>query len=276
MKKFKSFEPAAGAALPHAENLFTVAVRNFCISLTAILFLASALPVQGETLQRNDSERELFELLNHVRAAQGLGELRWDDALFKAARQHALLMLNMNIMEHQLPGEPGLEERITAAGARFTYLAENIAIGKNAVTIHSGWMNSPGHRKNILEPRATAVGIAVVHGTGGLFAVEDFSESFVSMSLEQQEKQVGSLLSAKGLRVTGANNAARQSCDGNAGIPTARAWSIMRFEAGTLNALPSELEKKIRKEPYRDVAVGACRISAAAGFNRYRIVLVFY
>ena len=43
-----------------------------------------------------------------------------------------------------------------------------------------------------------------------------------------------------------------------------------------INALPPELEQKIRNEPYRDVAVGACRTSGAAGFNRYRIALVFY
>src|SRR5215831_992726 len=245
--------------------------------VAGLVFAVAALSAPpSQALERNESERELFELLNHERTSQGLAALHWDEALFKAARQHALLMLNLNTLEHQLPGEPGLEERITAAGARFTFIAENIALGKNAATIHSGWMNSPGHRKNILEPRATAVGIAVVHGTGGLFAVQDFSESFVSMSLEQQEKHVGSLLTAKGLRVTGANNAARQSCDTDGGISSARAWSIVRFEVGNLNALPSELEQKIRKEPYRDVAVGACRTSGAAGFNRYRIVLIFY
>jgi hypothetical protein len=202
--------------------------------------------------------------------------LHWDEALFKAARQHALLMLNLNILEHQLPNEPGLEERITAAGGRFTFIAENIGLGKTPATIHTGWMNSPGHRRNILEPRANAVGIAVVHGTAGLFAVEDFSQSFVALSLEQQEKQVASQLSAKGLHVNGSSEAARKACDSDSGIPGARAWSIVRFEVGNLNALPSELEQRIRREPYRDVAVGACRTGGAAGFNRYRIALVFY
>src|SRR5215467_7167666 len=225
---------ASAADLRRANRILETAARVFCIFLAATFSLLVCDAAKSETLQRNESERELFELLNHERSSQGLAELHWDEALFKAARQHALLMLNLNILEHRLPGEPGLEERITAAGARFTFLAENIALGKNAATIHSGWMNSPGHRKNILEPRATAVGIAVVHGTGGLFAVQDFSESFVSMSLEQQEKQVGSLLSAKGLRVTGANDAARKSCDGDAGISSARAWSIVRFEVGNL------------------------------------------
>ncbi len=254
-------------------------MKKFALALAAsFVFAVAALaaPARPETLQRNESERELFELLNRERSSNNLPELRWDEALFKAARQHALLMLNLNILEHQLPGEPGLQERITAAGGRFTFIAENIGLGKNPATIHFGWMNSTGHRKNILEPRASAVGIAVVHGTAGLFAVEDFSQSFVTMSLEQQEKQVASLLSAKGLKVSGTREEARKACDSESKPPGVREWSVMRFETPDLSALSPEVEKRIYEKPYRNVEVGACRTSAAAGFNRYRIALVFY
>lgn len=247
-----------------------------CIFATGILYFSAAAAAPAQTPPRNETERELFELLNHERSTQGLPELHWDAALFKAARQHALLMLNLNILEHQLPGEPNLEERLTNVGARFTFVAENIAFGKDSATIHSGWMKSSGHRKNILEPRATAVGIAAVRGSSGIFAVEDFAESFHTMSLDQQENQVASLLRAKGLHVTGANEDARKACDANSGIPGTRAWSVVRFDAPDLQALAPELEKRIRKEPYQNVAVGACHTSAAAGFVRYRIALVFY
>ena len=225
---------------------------------------------------RNESERELFELLNHERVAHNLPELKWDDALFKAARKHALLMLDLNIFEHQLPGEPGLEERITAAGARFTFIAENIAVGKDSATIHSGWMHSPGHRANILSPRATSVGIAVVRGTAGLFAVQDFSQSFGNESLEQQEKQVAALLTARGLHVTGISDDARKSCDGNVGSLGRRSGALIRFETGSLSAIPPDLEKKIRGEPYRNVTVAACSTPDAAGFARYKIALLFF
>ena len=187
------------------------------VPLAALLFFAAvALAAQTEQtkiLQRNDSEREFFELVNHERSDQGLPELRWDDALFKAARKHALLMLDLNSMEHQLPGEPTLADRLAAAGARFSYVAENIAIGARPATIHDGWMHSPGHRANILSPRVTAVGIAAVRGNGGLFSVEDFAETFAKLTPEQQEKQVAALLAAKGLRVTGSSEDARKSCN---------------------------------------------------------------
>lgn len=245
------------------------------LALATFVFFVSA-SAKAQIPPRNEPERELFELLNQERVTNHLPELKWDDALFKAARKHALLMLDLNIMEHQLPGEPGLEERITAAGARFTYIAENIALGKDAATMHNGWMHSPGHRANILSPRATSVGIAVVRGTAGLFAVQDFSQAFGIESLEQQEKQVASLLAAKGLHVTGEPDDARKSCDGLAGMPSGRSGALIRFETGNLSEIPPDLEKKIRGEPYRNVSVGACRTPDAAGFARYKIALLFF
>jgi uncharacterized protein YkwD len=232
--------------------------------------------VPPQTLERNESERDLFDFLNQERTDNGLPELRWDDALFKAARQHALLMMNLNMMEHQLPGEPGLEERLTAAGARFSFIAENIAVGGSPGTIHDGWMNSPGHRKNILEPRVTAVGIAAVRGNNGLFAVEDFSRAYVKLTLEQQEKLVGALLAAKGFFVDRSADMARKACDGTPGTVFVQSYSLMRFAAPDLNELPPEVEKKLHEEARRNVAVGACPTSEEAGFVRYRVALLFY
>jgi uncharacterized protein YkwD len=266
MKKFATALVAADAF---------AGVKKIIASLASVsLFLVPA--SRSAQTQPNDAERELFDLLNHERTANHLPELMRDDALFRAARKHALLMLDLNTFEHQLPGEPGLEERLTNAGARFTYIAENIAIGKDPATIHSGWMHSPGHRANILSPRVTAVGIAVVRGTDGLFAVEDFSQSFGDVSLEQQERQVASLLSAKGLRVAGTAEDARRACDGLAGLPGSRSGAVIRFETGDLGEFPPALEKQIRREPYRNVAVGACRTREGPGFVRYKIALLFF
>ena len=260
------------------KNSRSVSFAGILVSCLAVLifFVAASASAQSQIPTRNEPERELFELLNHERVANHLPEMHWDDALFKAARKHALLMLDLNSLEHQLPGEPGLEERIAAAGARFTYIAENIAIGKDSATIHNGWMHSPGHRANILNPRIAAVGIAVVRGTAGLFAVQDFAESFANESLEQQEKQVALLLAAKGLRVAGTAEEARRACEGLAGMPTGRSGALIRFETGNLSEIPADLEKKIRGEPFRNVSVGACRTPDAAGFARYKIALLFY
>jgi uncharacterized protein YkwD len=264
--------------LAAARNLkfqFPVAVRNSKFLLAAALFFFFSTSASAQ-LQRNDSERQLLDSLNRERTAQGLAPLQWDNALFKAARKHALLMLNLNILEHQLPNEPNLQARLTEAGARFGAIAENIAIGANPETIHNGWMNSPGHRKNILDPRLTSVGIAAVRGTGGLYAVQDFSQNVPELSVEEQEQKVISLLTARGLRLAEATNGARRTCESGSGFSGTSAKEMVRFEVTDLSKLPEEIERKIRNGPLGKVAVGACRANAASGFARYRIAVLFF
>ena len=250
-------------------------MRNseFLLAAAVLLFFSSSTCAQ---LERNDSERQLFESLNRERTAQGLSPLRWDKALFKAARTHALLMLNLNKLEHQLPSEPTLEARFADAGARFAAIAENIAVGANPQTIHNGWMNSPGHRRNILNPQITSVGIAAVRGPGGLFAVQDFSQAVPDLSVEEQEKKVATFLAANGIRVKETAAAARKTCEGDAGFADTGARSMVRFETGDLNKLPEEIAQKIRSRASASAMVGACRENSEKGFTRYRIAILFF
>src|SRR5438477_9468461 len=127
-------------------------------------------------------------------------------------------MLNLNWLEHRLPSEPNLEDRLAEAGARFGAIAENIAIGPNPQILHRGWMDSPGHRKNILDPRLTSVGIAAVRGPRGLFAVQDFSQIVPVLTVEQQEQKIVSLLAAQGFHFSGGTEAARKTCEGDSGF----------------------------------------------------------
>jgi uncharacterized protein YkwD len=266
------FLPAAARNL---EFHYPAATRNLKFLLAAVFFCFVSAPANAQ-LQRNDSERQLFESLNHERTAQGFSALQWDAALFKAARRHALLMLNLNLLEHQLPNESSLETRAAEAGARFGVIAENIAFGANPQTIHAGWMQSPGHRKNILDPRLTSVGIAAVRGPGGLYAVQDFSQLVPELSVEEQEQKVASLLTAQGFRLANATDGARKTCETDAGFAGTSAKSMVRFEVMDLNKLPEELERKIRRGPSGKVAVGACHAIGTPGFTRYRIAVLFF
>jgi uncharacterized protein YkwD len=249
---------------------------QFLLAAAFLFCLAPITRAQSSPLQENDSERQLFEALNRERLSQGLSALKWDDALFKAARQHALRMVNLNQLEHQLPSEPKLEERLAAAGARFSVIGENIAIGPNPNTIHSGWMRSPGHRKNILDARFNSVGIAAVHGTGGLFAVQDFSHSISNLSVEQQEQAVAALLVARGFQISGATEDARRSCESHKPNADSRVRSMMWFETTDLTTLPEDVGRKIQSEPYRKVTMGACNAKDEAGFAHFRIALLFF
>src|SRR4029077_3369315 len=103
--------------------------------ITMILaILVSSWP--SANAQETGPVRILFESANHDRAARGLALLKWSGTLARAAQQHALRMAAQNTISHQFTGEPGMVDRASQAGARFSSLAENVAVGPSAESIH--------------------------------------------------------------------------------------------------------------------------------------------
>ncbi len=226
------------------------------------------------SLQPSGEEKLLLEYANRERAAAGLQPLKWNDALAAAAREHARVMVRENVLTHQATGELSLEQRAARAGATFSVIAENVAIGPDAESIHDGWMHSPGHRRNILNPAVTAVGIATLRGSDGIFAVQDFSRLVAALSLGQQEERVVSLLKQTALLRASVSEDARKTCGMDRGYAGASALYVIRFEVADLDKLPDELLQKIRSRKYQNAAVGACSESDTAGFTRYRIAVL--
>jgi uncharacterized protein YkwD len=143
--------------------------------LMAYLIVCSA---SGLAQQKtSDAERELFNSVNQERKAHGLPSLKSDEALANAARKHAQRMAEKGTISHQFPGEPNLPTRARAAGARFTWLSENVDAAPTATAIHQSFMKSPLHRANILDADMDSVGIGIAKHNGQLFAVEDFSKA---------------------------------------------------------------------------------------------------
>jgi uncharacterized protein YkwD len=222
-------------------------------------------------------EQFFFDSANRERAAQQLPPLKWNSALAEAARHHALLMAKQDDLSHQLPGEPSLAQRAGQAGARFSEIGENIAVGPHAHSIHTGWMHSPGHRANILDAHFTALGVGVVEDNGRLWAVEDFSVAVAYMNTEAQEEKVTALLAAKGLVVSTEREKARKLCSDDLAPPGHRAMLILRYEAPDISELPEALERKIRDGKYREAAVGACQPKeSATGIARFRIIVLLF
>jgi uncharacterized protein YkwD len=249
-------------------------VARIALLFAAISLLAPA-AVYARPPQSTSSEGQLFYSLNRERAAQGLSVLQWDDALAFAARDHASQMALHNLMSHQLPGEPELIARANAAGVRFSVIAENVAIGPDASTIHAAWMRSPGHRANILRPELSAVGIAVIPGTSGLFAVQDFAQTSANLNLAQQEQQMVSLLAARGLQAT-ASPEAQQFCNARRVYMGNHSTTILRFETTDLSTLPASVEQKIKDRSLRTASVTACTPANSSGFSRFRIAVLLF
>ena len=245
------------------------------IALAILSFSAQPANAQGQT---GDSEQTLLQSANRERAAQGLAPLKWSDTLAEAARQHALRMAQQNTLSHQLPGEPGLADRASRAGARFSILAENVAEGPSAQSIHQQWMNSPPHRANLLDPQLDSVGIAVADRNGTLFAVEDFSLAVGGMSIREQEK-------------TG-RGAASKARAAPAGLrrgrpPVLRARQRICWEPRTFlrcalcDPRPARTfqifwRREFKTGKYHSAVVGACPLGRKSGFSGYRVAVLLY
>lgn len=115
-------------------------------------------------------ERELVHLVNVERMKNHLDTLKWNPALDKAAKIQAVEMAAERRMAHDLPGAeyPTLKDRIQHVGYGYRHLAENIAYGyPNAGIAVSAWMNSPGHRANILDRAVVETGVGVARAKSG-------------------------------------------------------------------------------------------------------------
>lgn len=134
-----------------------------------------------------DAARKLaLELLNASRRDHKLPPMALEAKLNSAAQAHAADMLKRNYYSHNSPeGTTAGGRFVKAGGSRWLLTAENIAKCDSCRPpatpevlrqIHEGWMNSAGHRKNILNPGLTSFGFGIaVNATGGLYAVQNFS-----------------------------------------------------------------------------------------------------
>jgi hypothetical protein len=222
--------------------------------------------------------RLLMQATNEDRAQRGLGPLKWDPALARAAQAHAELMVGRGALSHQYAGEAELETRVGQQGAHFRVVAENLAVAPTPVAVEDEWMHSPPHRRNILDARLNEIGVGLVRQGGNLWAVEDFSAAVAAMGSSQIERQIGQLLSERGIRPAGDVSAARQTCAMDHGsVGAARPKFIMRWEGSDLTRLPSVLEDKIASGRFHAAAVGACGTgNGAPGFTTYQLAVLLF
>jgi uncharacterized protein YkwD len=239
----------------------------------AFLFAQTCLAQQ----KISDSEKFLFDSVNRERAARELPLVKWDEGLARAARKHAELMAEQDLLEHRVPGEADLATRARAEGANFSHITENIGMASSADKFHDGWMHSPGHRANILDHEVDSIGIALVEGEAELYAVEDFAHAVAVLSIEEQEKRVGETLVASGLKLIDIGSDARESCKLDQDyVGNSKAKYIAHYETPNISQLPGNVEKAIHSRRYKSAAVGACPQKEASGFTRFRIVVLFY
>jgi uncharacterized protein YkwD len=112
----------------------------------------------------------MASLTNAERRQAGLTPFTVNGALMRAAQLHADQMAVLGQMAHVLPGAryPEPQDRLAAVGYGWQAYAENVAYGQTSpASAINAWMNSSGHRANILNPGLTELGTAVATGADG-------------------------------------------------------------------------------------------------------------
>lgn len=119
--------------------------------------------------------QEVTKLVNNERAKQGCAPVTANEQLDTAAQRHSEDMAARDYFSHTSPDGTDPGDRITAAGYRWSTYGENIARGQQTPTqVMDGWMNSSGHRANILNCDFKEIGVGIHDASGGPWWTQAF------------------------------------------------------------------------------------------------------
>jgi uncharacterized protein YkwD len=168
------------------------------VVLTCSLLAAGPVSPAGAPAPRApaqaEAEADSMRVLELVNAARRQGRrcgtesfppappLAAADALREAARHHALDMARRNYFAHRGADGSQPKDRVKRAGYQPRLTGENIAFGaESAAEVVAGWLDSPGHCANILDPRFRDTGVALAIGRepGHIYWVQTFGQPAV-------------------------------------------------------------------------------------------------
>ncbi|WP_199613599.1 CAP domain-containing protein [Paenibacillus alkalitolerans] len=119
----------------------------------------------GSTTTAGTYANQVVTLVNKERAKAGLKPLAKDSALSAMALDKAKDMHYNNYFSHTSPTYGSPFDMMKSYGIRYTYAGENIAMGQRTPQeVMNAWMNSQGHRQNILSPNFTTIGVGYFNG----------------------------------------------------------------------------------------------------------------
>ncbi len=140
----------------------------------ALGLVVSLLPAaQSKPFEQTTDEKTIFDLTNKERTAKDMPALVLNPALSKIARAHAENMARQKKMEHKLDGKE-VKDRVKEAGYKLSMVGENVAMGELGAKLSSimkAWMESGGHRKNILSADYTEIGVGIARDSAGTFYI---------------------------------------------------------------------------------------------------------
>ncbi len=152
------------ARVLHHSSLLAVIALLFVLELSFSLLHAKRGDILG--IRTDIAIADLLSLTNKKRAENGLPPVKLDNELSEAATQKASNMLTNNYWAHNSPNGTTPWVFIKSTGYDYLYAGENLARGFTSFSdVIDAWMQSPGHRENMLSPNYKDIGFAVVPGT---------------------------------------------------------------------------------------------------------------
>ena len=113
-------------------------------------------------------QREVVNIVNAERSKRGLAPLILDSSLSNVATKKSQDMINRGYFDHNSPTYGSPFDMMKQFGISYKAAGENIAMGqKDPQDVMNAWMNSDGHRKNILSPNFTHIGVGIAKASNG-------------------------------------------------------------------------------------------------------------
>lgn len=143
--------------------------------------LRAEFPACDQIADEARSRQTVLGLVNAARAELGYDPVRQNQKLEEQATQYACEMIQHDFFAHDNPVTgTNLADRADEFGYRYLVIGENLAAGQpTAEKVFLDWMNSPGHRANILDSRFTELGIGIRRGGSlGTYWVQEFGRPF--------------------------------------------------------------------------------------------------
>lgn len=135
--------------------------------LAALLLALAHLGGAAAAMEADWANMLLFHV-NEARQQHGAPPVRWNGQLAAAAGAHARDLLTCNILSHAGCDGSDLRQRLDRAGYAWRMAAENLALcACDAAQVVTLWMESEGHRRNLLNAEAEEIGAATLRDRGG-------------------------------------------------------------------------------------------------------------
>ena len=150
-------------AVKYQVGLSEIINENPQIQNPALIYPGQIITIPTTDSKVKEYENEVIRLVNEIRISNGLKEFKTDWELSRVARYKSQDMKDNNYFSHTSPTYGSPFQMMKSFGISYRTAGENIAKGQRTPQeVVNAWMNSSGHRKNILNPLFTKLGVGYV------------------------------------------------------------------------------------------------------------------